>query len=545
MATAVASAASSPLSTTDILSLLQAGSVRGLSSLGLASSLDLETVVPVESLRATEHFNKLRGEFIAAETKQRMLAAMVKEETDQDGMMHALKTAVAAGAESDSVMRAHKQAMEAMEEKQKQSANALAEIQHHTKELAGQIKTDIQKLLQAWNNVERAESSLAKEREDSNVQAESHLWAGVNDLWESVEDMLKACNAVQGIKAPAPDCSEMVALQSAFDATSNAITHLSDTFPTDPAQRKSFDISKLESMMGSALEQQLQALADWNARCTELKSELYQLQKKVPRIGSFKAAAVAAMDDEKAKSQLPPNPALQAARTALSVLARLSGVVVLRSMEEEYVASADSIPTMATRMTVCVRALPTTASASSSTSNSADIYSSPEAFAAAILNNNSQQPTDADYYVLDIMVHTSAQQPTTLPSEAILRGESSPSISIASNHMHASSATLQLLSARLLGQLPAKDMDELQKIAADAQAQAHLSNASGLLSASNTIGAELERHLLPIPSSNMSHAATVLIQQTLAMRNLPDGGSHAMTMLIRELPFVMQQASQQ
>lgn len=132
-----------------VVTLLRAGAASGVSSLGLALTLDQETVVPLEHARALDHFAHLRAEFEAAETKQRMLAALVKDKDDAEGMLAPLLAATTGGAQGEAVAaRAHTAAIAALEEKQKQSLAELSEIQQHTKAQAAAIKVDIQKLLQ-------------------------------------------------------------------------------------------------------------------------------------------------------------------------------------------------------------------------------------------------------------------------------------------------------------------------------------------------------------------------------------------------------------
>jgi hypothetical protein len=137
-----------------VLSLLKAGAAAGLSTLNAALALELDSAVPSESHRASEHLAALRAEFVAAETRQRMLAAVVKGQEEKDGegasLMGMLATLQSGGVQGEAVAaRNHQATMRTLQDKQTQAAAELAEIQLHTTAQASAIKADIQKLLQS------------------------------------------------------------------------------------------------------------------------------------------------------------------------------------------------------------------------------------------------------------------------------------------------------------------------------------------------------------------------------------------------------------
>jgi hypothetical protein len=212
-----------------------------------------------------------------------------------------------------------------------------------------------------------------------------------------------------------------------------------------------------------------------------------------------------------------PTPALQPARTAHRVLSKLSGVVVLHSAEEEL-RSETALPTMVTRLTVGVKALPAAAA-------SGDIYASPEAFAAAVLNPAADAADD--YYVLDLLLSKSADD------------------SVAALGVGEVPAATQLLKAKVIGLLSSTLLDSLQaQIAHHQSAATYEVNGTSIVRAVHTsptplelLIQQIEKSVKPLPSTVSQQALRELVQHASSMKNHADG----IVFFMRELPFAMQQ----
>ena len=269
--------------------------------------------------------------------------------------------------------------------------------------------------------------------------------ADLQSLWSAVERALEAAEALSH-DAPAPAAAAAASststsasaqrngtraaaaaanLANAIAAASAALaaTATPDAAASASAAAAAADALSESAALSSLLQTQLQALSSWSARNAQLSASVSAAQRVAPRISSFAAAraeaaaAVAAASSGSASAAgaaaaascaaSASDKALKAARTALSTIQKLGGLVVLgRVGDVEHTDEASGgMPCLATAATVCVRR---SMAASSSNGNGGEdaLYASEAAFARMI---EAQQNAEAEYVVLQLLLLTPSQ----------------------------------------------------------------------------------------------------------------------------------------
>jgi hypothetical protein len=207
-------------------------------------------------------------------------------------------------------------------------------------------------------------------------------------------------------------------------------------------------------------------------------------------------------------------PALQGARTAIRVLSKLSGITLLQSFEVEE-QGVDGLPIMVTKATVAVKGMGKAAAR--------DIYASPEAFTAAILNPST---TEAEtHYVVELILSKPADD------------------SIVAQGQDGQQAT-QLMKAKVLGQLTAVRLDAIQScISRHQAAPIYAVNNLAVVRApiesptEEEISNQIEQSMKPPPAGASTETIRELVQYASSMK-VPSEG---LAFFLRELPFSIQQ----
>jgi S-adenosylmethionine:diacylglycerol 3-amino-3-carboxypropyl transferase len=198
--------------------------------------------------------------------------------------------------------------------------------------------------------------------------------------------------------------------------------------------------------------------------------------------------------------------AASVALTATSALSKLSNVTVLHTAEEEL-RSANAMPQMVSRLTVCVKVLP-----------SKDAFASAAA-AAAIFNDDAEE----QFYALDLYL----SQPTE-ESIAMANGLTG----------------VHIVKASIIGVLSAKSLESVQAYLAEARSsptyavvnEAIVHVAAPTPSVAEVMRQQIEKDVRPLPAGASQALVKNMIEQAGEAKS-----EDAVTFFFRELPFVLQQ----
>ena len=381
-----------------------AGSVPSLAVLADGGGLELDTCVPLELARAREHAASMLPRVATEATRARMVESLSLPADDPRGLLYALSCGCTEGAPGEAAsLRLHNELVAKLETTRGEYS-ARSEMEAYASDLKVAIRTDIARLLSAVQNLETSQAALEVAKVDPAYRKEAAQWDSVHSVWQAVQE---AMNAAEGLRPVAPADAQRVAAASRLTAAIQAAS-LKMEAPADLAvpaaapqsdAAAAFDVQLLASM-ATLLQTQLQSLAEWNSRNTELSASIAAAQKVAPRIASFAAAKAEAQAAGAAVSEL--DRPLKSVRTATTILSKLSGITLIQQMDVEHTdEQSGGMPCMATQMLVAVRGQPAAVGA-----NDEEMYASEANFARIIA---AQQANEPDYIVLQVLMLTPSQ----------------------------------------------------------------------------------------------------------------------------------------
>lgn len=490
-------------------------SVPSLAALADGGGLELDTCVPLELARAREHAASMLPRVATEATRARMVESLALPADDARGLLYALSCGCTEGAPGEAAsLRLHHELL-AQLESTKSEYNARSEMESYTAELKVAIKTDIARLISAVQNLETNEAALEAAKHEPAYLTEATQWESVHSVWQAVQ---QAMNAAEGLTSVQPADAQRVQAASRLTAAIQAATVKMEA-PADlsvPAAPSSdaaaaFDVQLLASM-ATLLQHQLQSLAEWNARNTDLSASIAAAQKGAPRIASFASAQAEAQAAGAAVSDL--DRPLKSVRTATTILSKLSGLTLLQQLDVEHTdEESGGMPCMATQMLVAVRGQPTVIA----TGNDEEMYASEANFARIIA---AQQAAEPDYIVLQVLLLTPAQ---IAEVEALRAGPATvASIAPASPTAASELSSSRVLRVDVLGSLRACQLPSL----VDSGAQGQRSPEE--------VQRALETTLIPCPEAN---AAGVARATRRALDQQRKYGRGALDSLMRDIAF--------